>query len=176
MKVLRDIFRREVDVTGKTLHRNAVRGIILQDDRVLLIYSPKNGDYKFPGGGVDAGETFEEALAREIREECGTTVAQIEREFDCVIEYDQPAEPEYEVFKMTSHYYVCHVNAGFGKQQLDDYEEDLGFEPVWVTLDEAIATNKTVLNSTQRIPPRWTKRDTFVLEQVKARLLNVPKQ
>lgn len=57
-----------------------------------MIYSPKNGDYKFPGGGVDHGESFEEALIREIREECGVTVARIEREFGCVIEYDRPAE------------------------------------------------------------------------------------
>jgi 8-oxo-dGTP pyrophosphatase MutT (NUDIX family) len=140
MQLLREIFRREVDVTGKILHRTAVRGIIIQNTTLLMIYSRKNGDYKFPGGGVDRGESYEDALIREIREECGATVAHIEGEFGCVVEYDQAVEPEYDVFKMASHYYVCHVEKAFGEQNLDDYENDLGFEPVWVGVDEAIQT------------------------------------
>lgn len=171
MQLLGEIFRREVDITGKTLHRNAVRGIIVQNIQLLMIYSPKNGDYKFPGGGVDRGESCEDALIREIREECGAKVAYIEREFGCVVEYDKAVEPEYDVFKMTSRYYVCHVEEPFGEQNLDDYEDDLGFEPVWVGIDKAIRTNKVVMSSPCKQPPRWTKRDTFVLEQVKSRIL-----
>jgi 8-oxo-dGTP pyrophosphatase MutT (NUDIX family) len=171
MQLLGEIFRRDVDITGKTVHRNAVRGIIVQNATLLMIYSPKNGDYKFPGGGVDRGESYQDALIREIREECGATVAHIEREFGCVVEYDQAVEPEYGVFKMTSHYYVCHVEHVFGEQNLDDYEDDLGFEPVWIGIDEAIKINEAVMNSPCKQAPRWTKRDTFVLEQVKASLL-----
>ncbi len=170
MNVLREIFRSEVDTSGNTVFRDAVRGIIVQNNALLMIYSPKNGDYKFPGGGVEAGESFEEALIREIREECGVTVERIEREFGCVIEYDKAVEAEFDVFKMTSRYYVCSVDTRFGEQKLDDYELDLGFEPVWVSIEEAIATNTAILNSTQRKAPRWTKRDTFVLEQVKEQI------
>ena len=31
----------------------------------LLVFSPVNGDFKFPGGGIEAGETHADALRRE---------------------------------------------------------------------------------------------------------------
>ena len=130
MKLLREIFRQSgLNIGGKTIHRDAVRGIIIRQGELLMIYSPKNGDYKFPGGGVDCGETYENALIREIQEECGATVVHIEGAFGKVVEYDNEIEHAYDVFKMTSRYYVCHVNSEFNGQNLDDYEEALGFEP-----------------------------------------------
>ncbi len=50
--------------------RTAIRGIILKDDQILLIRT-SSGDLKFPGGGIQGNETYEEALRREIREETG---------------------------------------------------------------------------------------------------------
>lgn len=73
-----------------------------------MVYSSKDGDYKFPGGGVDSGETYEEALIREIREECGAKVTNICFEFGKMVEYDVPIEKEYDVFKMIS-YTVCRL-------------------------------------------------------------------
>jgi len=46
-----------------------VRSIILDDDRVLMVYSSRNGDYKFPSGGIESGETHKKALIREVQEE-----------------------------------------------------------------------------------------------------------
>lgn len=170
MKLLREIFHQDnLNTEGKTIHREAVRGIIIKEGQLLMIYSPKNGDYKFPGGGVDQGERYEDTLIREIQEECGAMVSRIEREFGSVIEYNKALDDGYDVFKMTSRYYICHIDrdGGFGEQRLDDYEEALGFRPVWIDVNAAIQTNRAVLNSPHRKAPRWTARDTFVLEQVK---------
>ena len=52
--------------------RPSVYGIIIQDGKVLL--SPQWDGYDFPGGGVEKGETLEEALLREVKEETGLTV------------------------------------------------------------------------------------------------------
>lgn len=56
--------------------RVSSRCVLIENDKVLLIYREKNGKvyYVFPGGGVEAGETNEECLIRECREELGIKI------------------------------------------------------------------------------------------------------
>lgn len=54
-----------------------VDGFILVDGKLLLIKrgrEPFKGTFALPGGFVDYGESCEDAIAREIAEECGLTV------------------------------------------------------------------------------------------------------
>ena len=66
------------------------------------------GDFKdyweFPGGKMEAGETAEEALEREIWEELETRIV-VER-FVMTVEWDYPQ------FHLTMHCYLCHVESG----------------------------------------------------------------
>ena len=66
------------------------------------------GDFKdyweFPGGKMEAGETAEEALKREIWEELETRIV-VER-FVMTVEWDYPQ------FHLTMHCYLCHVESG----------------------------------------------------------------
>jgi len=172
MKILTEIHRSEgINTKGKTIYRNAVRGVILRGRDLLMVHSTAVGDYKFPGGGVDSGESHEQALRREIREECGALLVEFGQGIGSVIEYNHPEESDFDVFKMTSHYYQCQVGDGFGAQTLDGYERDLGFKPVWINIDESILANKLLLDSDKT--PEWLKREIFVLEYIKQNLLSI---
>ena len=79
-----------------------VAAIIRKDDRIFATQRGY-GDFKdwweFPGGKMEPGETPEEALLREIREELSTEIA-IDK-FLHTVEYDYPA------FHLTLHCYMC---------------------------------------------------------------------
>lgn len=58
-----------------------VAAIIVQNTKVLLGLrrgAHGAGDWGFPGGHIEFGESFEEAVRREVREETGLTVQGIE--------------------------------------------------------------------------------------------------
>jgi ADP-ribose pyrophosphatase YjhB (NUDIX family) len=55
----------------------AVGGIVVRDGRVLLVRrgrEPSAGRWTIPGGAVGVGERLQEAVVRELREECGVEV------------------------------------------------------------------------------------------------------
>ena len=171
MNILTEIFRdQSLNIHGKTDCREAVRAVVIRGDRILMVYSPVNSDYKFPGGGVDKNESPEVALKREVLEECGMHLTKILQEIGCVIEYLIPLKAEFDVFKMTSSYYLCQVNSTIEKQNLDPYEEALGFQPAWVEIETALQVNKALLRSTKKESLRWTAREVFMLEYIQSHL------
>ena len=55
-------------------HLVSVAALVTNDDgKILLVNSPWRG-WEYPGGLIEPGETFQEALHREIREEAGVEV------------------------------------------------------------------------------------------------------
>lgn len=159
--------KENLNLNGKIYYREAVRAIVLENSKILLIHSKLNGDYKLPGGGIEEGETLKEALVREVQEEAGIIV-EAEKEVLRVMEYDEGQFDDCDVFKMLSIYYKCKA-VEETQQNLDSYELEIGFIPEWVNIDEAIINNKKILESGNF--PRWTKRETQVLEFIKINCL-----
>ena len=84
-----------------------VAAIIKEGEAVFATqrgYGDQAGGWEFPGGKVEPGETGEEAIVREIREELGATIAV--DGFLTTVDYDYPA------FHLTMHCYLCHVTEG----------------------------------------------------------------
>ena len=140
MRHLFTIDTHNYDPNGSVFVRPSVRAIIIEDQKVLMVHSLKYDYYKFPGGGIEAGESLPEALCREVREESGMMVdpASI-REFGLV--HRRSRGDNGGVFIQDNFYFLCDACTHVG-QQLDDYEADEGFTPEWITPEHAIETNR----------------------------------
>jgi 8-oxo-dGTP pyrophosphatase MutT (NUDIX family) len=56
--------------------RNRAVALVIHNDNLLIMHRKNSSEYyTFPGGGVDAGETNEEAAVREILEETSVVIA-----------------------------------------------------------------------------------------------------
>jgi len=86
---------------------NVVAAVIMKEDRVFATqrgYGEFKDGWEFPGGKVEAGESPEEALRREIREELEVEV-NVGDLID-TIEYDYPA------FHLSMKCYACTIAGG----------------------------------------------------------------
>lgn len=62
--------------------------------------------------------------------------------------------------------YCCEIGPQLGAQSLDPYEQDLGFRPLWIDAAAAADANAALLAAGPGKAPRWTRRDTFVLQKL----------
>ena len=104
MKELFQMDRQDYNPEGKVYERPSARAIILKDGKVLLNHVAKHDCYVFPGGGIEPGETPEQALIREIREELVTEISVGEKLMQ--VEYDYPE------FHLSMGCYLCAVRSG----------------------------------------------------------------
>jgi len=115
--------------------RVAARAVVFDTEgKVALLHVTKKGYHKLPGGGVEEGEDIPTALARELQEEIGCAVRNIQ-ELGIIEEYRSHKFNEHQ----TSHCFVADLSGEKGVPHLDDDEVAEGSEPVWVSLEEAIA-------------------------------------
>ena len=118
-----------------------VAAIIRKDDKIFATqrgYGEWKDWWEFPGGKMEVGETPEEALKREIREELLTEISV--DELLCTIEYDYPK------FHLTMHCYLCSLLTD--ALHLKEHEDAR-----WLTKDE--------LDSV-----KWLPADKGIIEKI----------
>ena len=98
---------------------NVVAAIIMREGQFLCTqkgfnkYDYISHKYEFPGGKIEAGETEENALVREIKEELEMTLVGVEKYVT--------VEHEYPDFNIVLHSYIC--NVGNEKIHLNEHLE-----------------------------------------------------
>ena len=122
-----------------------VAAIIRKGDKIFATqrgYGEWKDWWEFPGGKVETGETPEEALVREIREELSAGINV--DEFLCMVEHDYPA------FHLKMHCYLCSL---IGEAlYLNEHEA-----AKWLTKDELDGV-------------KWLPADVEVVEVIKSKI------
>ena len=118
-----------------------VAAIIIKDGQVFATqrgYGEFQGWWEFPGGKMEAGESPQEALKREIREELDADV--LVKELLETVEWDYPN------FHLTMHCFICSLLSG--SIHLNEHEA-----ATWLTH----ATLKSV---------KWLPADEILLDKI----------
>ncbi|NFG24087.1 8-oxo-dGTP diphosphatase MutT [Clostridium botulinum] len=119
-----------------------VAAIIKKEDKIFITrrgYGEFIDMWEFPGGKIEEGESREDALHREIKEELELYINELE--YLTTIDYDYPD------FHLTMHCFICQI-AG-GKLNLNAHND-----AKWVTFDE--------LNN-----QKWVPADILVVDKLK---------
>lgn len=143
MDVLATIGQRNVSTFY--VDRPTVKVVIRNSDNEVLILN--NG--LLPGGGVDAGESDDEAITRELREELGVTVEGVQ-EIGTIIQYRNFLGKRYVI-----HGYEATLETAGGMMDPQD-EGEVSFVVQWLTLEDAIAY---VTSSIERVAKKSMNDD-----------------
>jgi len=145
MRILKEISEGTLGLTnefeqfGKTYElRKSARVILLNDKGEMATQYLRNHAYhKLPGGGVDQGETIEDALVREVREEVGCD-CEIVKPVGVTIEYRN----KYNLLQI-SYCFTAKIIGDIGEPKLEAGEIEEGHETVWLPPAEVLAKMKT---------------------------------
>ena len=136
---------KQIEVLCKQSEQvRAVAAIIRKGDKIFATqrgYGEWQDWWEFPGGKMEAGETPEKALVREIREELSAEISV--DEFLCTVDYDYPQ------FHLTMHCYLCSLMTD--SLHLNEHEA-----AKWLTKDELDGV-------------KWLPADVEVVEVIKSK-------
>ena len=128
--------------------RHSARAIIVSDGMIAMIHSLESDYYKFPGGGIEPGESRENALIRETLEETGLhVIPETIEELGYIHRIRKSQKYEDECFVQNNYYYFCDVTDEVSEPEYSESEQAERFEPVFVDPHIAFDANAKIPES-----------------------------
>ena len=163
MRSLFEIRDEGTERFSNVFSRPSVRGIIIRDGRVAMVESRKYHYWKFPGGGIEKGESLTDTLIREVREEAGLEVIpESIREYGHVLRVERYDRFPDTRFEQENYYFLCDVKDGIIAQDLDDYERYESFTLSFIEPGKAIHDNLELDHGPKEM--NMIRREAMVLE------------
>lgn len=139
-------------------HRRAARVVVFDNnDNVAILHPIEKNWYGLPGGGVEEGETYEQGIIRECKEEIGCDI-KIETLLGITIEYRKLDNLINE-----SHGYTSHVVGTKGRPFADDETNDSII--MWMPISEAIHLMENTPQQENLYDQYCIERDLTFLKQ-----------
>ena len=114
--------------------RPSAYAIIIKDGALLL--SPQTNGYDLPGGGIDLGESPEQAVIREVKEETGLEVTN-PRLVACESNFFKRTYKTTHYIQSILLYYVCDFKGGeLSDEGFTEDEKITSRFPEWVKLED----------------------------------------
>ncbi len=115
--------------------RPSVYGLLIEDNKILL--SKQFDGYDFPGGGVELGETIQDALKRECFEETGFDV-EVGEPIHCQTSFFNPSHSKkygHEFWNCPLLYFTVKCIGGeLSKANLDEEEKEYADLAEWIDI------------------------------------------
>lgn len=157
MKRLLTLDEKNYTDSMPVFERYNVRGVIFKDGKFAMERS-RVGEFKFPGGGVDKGESWEEALVREVQEETGLVVLpESIRPIGEILEKRLDLFDKEKVYLCHSLFFSCDVTEDTVEAQPTASERKQGYQLCWAAPEEILQSNRGFSYE------KWIARDTAFL-------------
>lgn len=153
--------QEKIDNVRKKGYRPDVVFCVIHDKKLLLVYKAEHKLWQIPQGGIQVGETPEQAIVRELEEELGATfTTQLEKEYtyfgedfitfhpSIVKEKQLYLDEEQTILMKGKHYFLYAVQSPSGELDIKDTQFD---EHSWNDYAEAMEKAETIYQSKKRL-------------------------
>ena len=150
---MKTIIHNEDNLTEKEINRVVKRAkVIIVNDKGEILIAKTNRNMYLPGGHVDDGETYDECLVREIKEETGSSLKNVDKKEILNIEYYSKDYPQKGInTHYISKYFVINDNLipNYNKVKLDKIETETDFKVIYISKDKVLDVLYDELNKDQ---------------------------
>ncbi len=137
-----DVGFEPVETDGDPIIRYGARGIVTDDNNNIAVFNKKlKNEWKLPGGGIDDGETPEQAFVRECKEELGCDV-----EVDACLGYITETKTQGN-FKQISFVFKAHKIRDLKSNNLTQKEIEEGSVCTWISKTDALKNMQLCLDN-----------------------------